>query len=96
MVTEYMNGCFPGKVGASVSGIWASVNPFYNFLVSEQILRDNPARGVARPCGARYPEIPHQQGSGAVFEQAPVCGPKGYRDHANAGASLCQRIRSVR
>ena len=59
MVTEYMNGMLSrGKSAASVTRYLASVKSFYNFLVSEQILTVNPARGVAAAkVERRYPEI---------------------------------------
>ena len=84
MVTEYMNGMLSrGKSAASVTRYLASVKSFYNFLVSEQILTVNPARGVAAAkVERRYPEILTSKEVELFLEQPQCVDAKGYRDHA--------------
>ena len=72
-----------GKSAASVTRFLASVKSFYNFLVSEQILTVNPARGVAAAkVERRYPEILTSKEVELFLEQPKCVDEKGFRDHA--------------
>ena len=79
MVTEYMNGMLSrGKSAASVTRYLASVKSFYNFLVSEQILTVNPARGVAAAkVERRYPEILTSKEVELFWSSPSVWTPRG-------------------
>ncbi len=72
-----------GRSAASVTRFLASVKSFYNFLLSEGSIAENPARGVATAKVERkYPEILTSKEVELFLEQPQCVDDKGIRDHA--------------
>lgn len=72
-----------GKSAASVTRFLASVKSFYNFLLADGSVRENPTRGVAAAKVERkYPEILTAKEVELFLEQPQCVDAKGFRDHA--------------
>ncbi|WP_298029747.1 site-specific tyrosine recombinase XerD [uncultured Dysosmobacter sp.] len=72
-----------GKSAASVTRFLASVKSFYNFLLADGFVRENPTRGVAAAKVERkYPEILTAKEVELFLEQPQCVDAKGFRDHA--------------
>lgn len=81
---EYMNWMQGrGKSAASITRFLASVKSFYNFLLAEGSVAENPARGVtAAKVERKYPEILTAKEVELFLEQPQCVDAKGFRDHA--------------
>ena len=78
---SYMQG--RGKSAASVTRFLASIKSFYNYLISMDVLRTNPAKGIAAARTERkYPEILTSREVELFLEQPQCVDAKGCRDHA--------------
>jgi integrase/recombinase XerD len=84
MIRDYMNCVLGrGKSASSVTRFLASVKSFYNYLISLEVISENPARGVtAAHAERKYPEILTNQEVELFLEQPQCVDAKGYRDHA--------------
>ncbi len=84
MVQDYMSWMQGrGKSAASVTRFLASVKSFYNFLLAESSVQENPTRGVASAkVERRYPEILTAKEVELFLEQPQCVDAKGFRDHA--------------
>ena len=84
MVQGYMNWMLGrGKSAASVTRFLASVKSFYNFLLANGDVKENPTRGVAAAKVERkYPEILTSKEVELFLEQPQCVDAKGFRDHA--------------
>ena len=72
-----------GKSAASVTRFLASVKSFYNFLASKNVVKANPAKGIAADRAERkYPEILTSREVEIFLEQPRCVDAKGFRDHA--------------
>jgi len=84
IVQGYMNWMLGrGKSAASVTRFLASVKSFYNFLLANGDVKENPTRGVAAAKVERkYPEILTSKEVELFLEQPQCVDAKGFRDHA--------------
>lgn len=84
LVQEYMNWMQGhGKSAASVTRFLASIKSFYNFLLAEGSVKENPARGVtSAKVERKYPEILTAKEVELFLEQPQCVDAKGFRDHA--------------
>ena len=84
MVQGYMNWMLGrGKSAASVTRFLASVKSFYNYLLANGNVKENPAKGVAAAKVERkYPEILTSREVELFLEQPQCVDAKGFRDHA--------------
>ena len=84
MVRDYMSWMQGrGKSAASVTRFLASVKSFYNYLISQGILKTNPAKGIsAAKVERKYPEILTSKEVELFLEQPQCIDAKGFRDHA--------------
>lgn len=84
MIQDYMNWMQGrGKSAASVTRFLASVKSFYNYLISQGILKTNPAKGIsAAKVERKYPEILTSKEVELFLEQPQCVDAKGFRDHA--------------
>lgn len=84
MVRDYMNWMQGhGKSAASVTRFLASIKSFYNYLISQGILKNNPAKGItAAKVERKYPEILTSKEVELFLEQPLCIDAKGFRDHA--------------
>lgn len=84
MVQSYMNWMLGhGKSTASVTRFLASAKSFYNFLLSENSVSANPAKGLAAVRTERkYPEILTSKEVELFLDQPQCVDAKGFRDHA--------------
>ena len=84
MVQGYMNWMLGrGKSAASVTRFLASVKSFYNYLLANGNVKENPAKGVAAAKVERkYPEILTSKEVELFLEQPQCVDAKGFRDHA--------------
>ncbi len=83
-VQDYMSWMqVHGKSAASATRFLASVKSFYNYLMAQGILKQNPAKGVASAKSEkRYPEILTNREVELFLEQPQCVDAKGIRDHA--------------
>ena len=83
-VQSYMNWMQGrGKSAASVTRFLASVKSFYNFLLAEGSVPENPAKGVtSAKVERKYPEILTAKEVELFLEQPQCVDAKGFRDHA--------------
>lgn len=84
MVQRYMSWMQGrGKSAASVTRFLASVKSFFQYLVSQGDLAENPAKGIASAKVERkYPEILTSKEVELFLEQPQCVDAKGFRDHA--------------
>ena len=84
MVRDYMSWMQGrGKSAASVTRFLASVKSFYNYLMSQGVLKNNPAKGItAAKVERKYPEILSAKEVELFLEQPQCVDAKGFRDHA--------------
>ena len=84
MVQGYMNWMLGrGKSAASVTRFLASIKSFYNYLLANGDVKENPAKGVAAAKVERkYPEILTSKEVELFLEQPQCVDAKGFRDHA--------------
>ena len=84
IVQGYMNWMLGrGKSAASVTRFLASVKSFYNYLLANGDVKENPAKGVAAAKVERkYPEILTSKEVELFLEQPQCVDAKGFRDHA--------------
>ena len=72
-----------GKSAVSATRFLASVKSFYNYLMAQGILKQNPAKGVASTKSEKkYPEILTNREVELFLEQPQCVDSKGIRDHA--------------
>lgn len=72
-----------GKSAASVTRFLASIKSFYSYLISQGILKVNPAKGIsAAKVERKYPEILTSKEVELFLEQPLCIDAKGFRDHA--------------
>ena len=72
-----------GKSAASATRFLASVKSFYNYLISQGIVKQNPAKGVSAAKSERkYPEVLTSREVELFLEQPQCVDAKGFRDHA--------------
>ena len=72
-----------GKSAASATRFLASVKSFYNFLLAEGSITENPAKGVtSAKVERKYPEILTAKEVELFLEQPQCVDAKGFRDHA--------------
>ena len=77
----YMTG--RGKSAASVARSVASLKSFYSYLLSQGVVRSNPAKPTAAVRTERkLPQILSGKEVDLFLEQPQCVDPKGYRDHA--------------
>jgi integrase/recombinase XerD len=77
----YMAG--RGKSAASVARSVASLKSFYSYLLSQGVVRSNPAKHTAAVRTERkLPQILSGKEVDLFLEQPQCVDPKGYRDHA--------------
>ena len=77
----YMTG--RGKSAASVARSVASLKSFYSYLLSQGVVRYNPAKHTAAVRTERkLPQILSGKEVDLFLEQPQCVDPKGYRDHA--------------
>lgn len=77
----YMTG--RGKSAASVARSEASLKSFYSYLLSQGVVRSNPAKHTAAVRTERkLPQILSGKEVDLFLEQPQCVDPKGYRDHA--------------
>ena len=77
----YMTG--RGKSAASVARSVASLKSFYSYLLSQGVVRSNPAKHTAAVRTERkLPQILSGKEVDLFLEQPQCVDPKGYRDHA--------------
>ena len=78
---DYLVGM--GKSASSVARALASLKSFYQFLLSHQIVRSNPARGATTVrIQRKLPQILSGKEVELFLEQPQCVDAKGYRDHA--------------
>ena len=71
------------QIGCFCNSVLASIKSFYNYLLSQGDIRDNPAKGVSSAKVERkYPEILTSQEVELFLEQPQCIDAKGFRDHA--------------
>ena len=72
-----------GKSAASTTRFLASVKSFYNYLISQGVMTQNPAKGITAVRSQRkYPEILSSREVELFLEQPQCVDAKGCRDHA--------------
>lgn len=72
-----------GKSAASATRFLASVKSFYNYLMTQGILKQNPAKGISSAKNEKkYPEILTNREVELFLEQPQCVDAKGIRDHA--------------
>ena len=72
-----------GKSAASATRFLASIKSFYNYLIVQGVLKQNPAKGVASAKSEKkYPEILTNREVELFLEQPQCVDAKGIRDHA--------------
>lgn len=72
-----------GKSTATISRTLASIRAFYQYLVKERVIEQNPARLIALPkIEKKVPRILSQEQIIALLEQPSKKEPKGIRDRA--------------
>ena len=77
----YMTG--RGKSAASVARSVASLKSFYSYLLSQGVVRSNPAKHTpAVRTERKLPQILSGKEVDLFLEQPQCVDPKGYRDHA--------------
>ena len=77
----YMTG--RGKSAASVARSVASLKSFYSYLLSQGVVRSNPAKHTAAVrTNRKLPQILSGKEVDLFLEQPQCVDPKGYRDHA--------------
>ena len=84
MVRDYMAWMQGhGKSAASVTRFLASVKSFYNYLLSRDVVKVNPAKGItAAKAERKYPEILTSKEVELFLDQPQCVDAKGFRDHA--------------
>ena len=84
MVQDYMDYIQNhGKSAASVTRFLASVKAFYNVLISDGVMAENPAKGLsAGKLERKYPEILTSREVELFLEQPHCVDDKGFRDRA--------------
>ena len=84
MVQAYMDWMQGhGKSAASVTRFLASVKSFYNYLLSRDVVKINPAKGItAAKAERKYPEILTSKEVELFLDQPRCVDAKGFRDHA--------------
>lgn len=84
MVQDYMDDARShGKSAASITRFLASVKAFYNYLISEGNVAENPARGLsAGKLERKYPEILTSREVELFLDQPQCVDDKGFRDRA--------------
>ena len=84
MVQDYMAWMQGhGKSAASVTRFLASVKSFYNYLLSQNVVKTNPAKGItAAKAERKYPEILTSKEVELFLDQPQCVDAKGFRDHA--------------
>lgn len=83
-VQDYMSWIqMHGKSAASATRFLASIKSFYNYLMLQGVLKQNPAKGVASAKSEKkYPEILTSREVELFLEQPQCVDAKGIRDHA--------------
>ena len=72
-----------GKSSASITRFLASLKSFYNYLLSRNVIKSNPAKGISTVKSERkYPNILTSKEVELFLEQPQCTDAKGYRDHA--------------
>jgi len=72
-----------GKSAASATRFLASVKSFYNYLMGQGVVKQNPAKGVSAAKSERkYPEVLSSREVELFLEQPQCVDAKGFRDHA--------------
>ena len=72
-----------GKSAASATRFLASVKSFYNYLMAQGIVKQNPAKGIAAAKSEKkYPEVLTSREVELFLEQPQCVDAKGFRDHA--------------
>ena len=72
-----------GKSTASITRFLASLKSFYNYLMSEGVVKTNPTKGIsAAKAERKYPEILTSKEVELFLEQPQCVDAKGCRDHA--------------
>ena len=72
-----------GKSAASATRFLASVKSFYNYLIVQGAVKQNPAKGVSSAKSEKkYPEILTNREVELFLEQPQCVDAKGIRDHA--------------
>ena len=85
---ETIRGCMAwlqerGKSSASITRFLASLKSFYNYLLSRNVIKSNPAKGISTVKSERkYPNILTSKEVELFLEQPQCTDAKGYRDHA--------------
>ena len=85
---ETIRGCMAwlqerGKSAASITRFLASLKSFYNYLLSRNVIKSNPAKGISTVKSERkYPNILTSKEVELFLEQPQCTDAKGYRDHA--------------
>ena len=84
MVQGYMKWMTShGKSASSVTRFLASAKSFYNYLLANHIVEQNPAKEITAVRAERkYPEILSNKEVELFLEQPQCIDAKGYRDHA--------------
>ena len=84
MVQDYMNDAQShGKSAASITRFLASVKAFYNYMISQGDITENPANGLsAGKLERKYPEILTSKEVELLLEQPQCVDDKGFRDRA--------------
>jgi len=84
IIQGYMNWMLNrGKSNASITRFLASIKSFYNFLISEGVVKKNPAKGLsAGKAERKYPEILTSKEVELFLDQPQCIDAKGFRDHA--------------
>lgn len=72
-----------GKSAASATRFLASVKSFYNYLMAQGAVKQNPAKGIAAAKSEKkYPEVLTSREVELFLEQPQCVDAKGFRDHA--------------
>lgn len=72
-----------GKSRPSITRFLASIKSFYQYLVSQNVVKFNPAKGISVGRAERkYPEILTNQEVELFLDQPRCVDAKGFRDHA--------------
>ena len=85
---ETIRGCMAwlqerGKSAASITRFLASLKSLYNYLLSRNVIKSNPAKGISTVKSERkYPNILTSKEVELFLEQPQCTDAKGYRDHA--------------
>ena len=85
---ETIRGCMAwlqerGKSAASITRFLASLKSFYNYLLSRNVIKSNPTKGISTVKSERkYPNILTSKEVELFLEQPQCTDAKGYRDHA--------------